>query len=188
MSILSTRSILNPTTMLRILVSKSINDKASCFILSDWANPSRIRTHISDQTLNTRSNIDSFVQLLGHHHGLTSTEVNLIGCVHLHGRSCVRKWCITFALFLLNLFNDILFPIEMRKYSFHILLVLKLHLLTIHSIEIGLELLSPLFKGSINCPIFFWLEGIDFLFPVNNQFKRNGLHPTSRKSLLHLFP
>ena len=51
--ILSTRSILNPATMLRILISKSINDKASCFILSDWTNPSRIRTHIGDQTLDT---------------------------------------------------------------------------------------------------------------------------------------
>ncbi|CIW16733.1 Uncharacterised protein [Mycobacterium tuberculosis] len=41
-----------------------------------------------------------------------------------------------------------------------------------------MKLFGSLFKDSINCPVFFWLEGIDFIFTVNDEFKGNGLNAT----------
>ena len=84
--ILSSRNIFNPTAMLGILFAKLVCDKVCRLGLGNRADTGRIRTHIGNQTLSsTCSKTDSFVELLGHHHGLTGSEIELIGRVHLHG-------------------------------------------------------------------------------------------------------
>ena len=108
-SILSTRSIFYPAAMLRIVTTKAFIDVACSFILSYRTNTSRIGTHIGNQTLNTCTNIDSFIELLGNHHGFTSTEVNLVSRIHLHRGSGIRKRSVSLAFFLINMIHHKVF-------------------------------------------------------------------------------
>ena len=41
------------------------------------------------------------------------------------------------------------------------------------------QLLIAFFEGRINSPVLFWLELVDFIFAIDNQFESNGLDTTS---------
>ena len=179
MGILGTRSIFHLTAMFRIFSTKFISNKASRFILRYWADPSRVGTHIRNQTLHARADINTFIKLLSYHHGLTSPEINLISGILLHRGSRVGQRSIASTLFLFDTVDSKVITLKMRQDFFDILVVGQLHLLAIHAIKASLELTSPFFEGSVNCPIFFRFEGVDFIFTVDNQLESNGLHPTS---------
>ena len=89
MGILSARSVLSLTAMFGIFGAKFIRDKACCFILRYWADTSRVGTHIGNKTLYARTDINPFIELLSHHHCLTSPEINLISGILLHRGSRV---------------------------------------------------------------------------------------------------
>ena len=165
--------------MFRIFSTKFIRNKASCFILRYWADPSRVGTHIGNETLHARADINTFIKLLSYHHGLTSSEINLISGILLHRGSRVGQRSIASTLFLFNAVNCKVISLKMRQDFFDILVIGQLHLLAIHTIKACLELTSPFLEGSVNCPVFFRFEGVDFIFTVDNQLEGDRLHPTS---------
>ena len=91
MGILGSRNIFDPAAMFGILFSKLIGDEFRGLRLSDRTNTGGIGTHIGNQTLYTTcSQADALIELLGHHHGLAGSEIELVGSIHLHGGSRVR--------------------------------------------------------------------------------------------------
>ena len=179
MSILSARSVFGLAAMFRIFSAKFIRDKACCFILRYWTDTSRVSTHIRNQTLYARTDVNPFIALLSQHHGLASTEINLISCILLHRGGRIGQRSIASTLFLFDAVDYKVITLEVRKDVFDLVVVSQLHFFTVHSIEAGLELTSSFLEGSVNCPVFFWFEGIDFIFPVDNQLECNRLNPTS---------
>ena len=179
MGILSARSVLGLAAMFGIFGAKFIRDKACCFILRHRADTSRVGTHIRNQTLYARTDINPFIELLSHHHGLTSPKINLISGILLHRGSRVGQRSIASTLFLFDTVDCKVITLEVRQDFFDLIVVSQLHLFTIHTIEAGLKLTSSFLEGSVNCPVFFWFEGIDFIFTVDNQLERDRLHPTS---------
>ena len=179
MCILSARSVLSLTAMFRIFSTKFIRDKACCFILRYWTDTSRVGTHIGNKTLYARTDINPLIELLSHHHGLTSPEINLISSILLHRGSRVGQRGIASTLFLFDTVDCKVITLEVRQNFFDIIVVGQLHLFTIHTIKAGLKLTGSFLEGSVNSPVFFWFEGIDFIFPVDNQLERDRLHPTS---------
>ena len=188
MGILSARSVLSLAAMFGIFSAKFIRDKACRFILRHRADTSRVGTHIRNQTLYARTDVNPFIELLSHHHGLTSPEINLICGILLHRGSRIGQRSIASTLFLFDAVDYKVITLEVRKDVFDLVVVRQLHLFTIHTVEAGLKLTSSFLEGSVNRPVFFWFKGINFILPVDNQLECDRLHPTSRQAFFDFLP
>ena len=179
MGILSARSVLSLAAMFGIFSAKFIRDKACCFILRYRTDTSRVGTHIRNQTLYARTDINPLIELLSNHHGLTCPEINLISGILLHRGSRVGQWSIASTLFLFDTVDSKVITLEVRQDFFNLVVVGQLHLFTVHTVKAGLKLTGSFLEGSVNSPVFFWFESVDFIFPVDNQLESDRLHPTS---------
>ena len=172
MSVLSPLRIFRFTgMMLRILFTIFFFNELSCFSFCCIRDPSRICTHIGNQTncaLFPKS--DPFIQLLCYHHGFSSTEVQLTSRFLLHITRGKWQCRISFAFLFLNFSHFKVLAVNSSCNFLHCFGIWQFFLLAIDTPEIRFELLGFLLEVSINAPVFFWHKITNFLFTINNHF------------------
>ena len=172
--------------LLTVAIGDKIRSGSHCLI----AKPQGIGTHIGNEAQGSLTlHIYAFVELLGDHHGLLGSHVQLPGSLLLQGRGGEGRCGGPLLLRLLHVGNGEGLAGNIGNDSIGLGLILQLPFLflTIIMGHKGAGLLQPV-QRHIKAPVFLWLEGPDLLLPVHHHPGGNALDTSGGKPSANLFP
>ena len=172
----------------QIFLSEIVGDIlcGSCFCFC--RDTDGVGSQIGDETRGTAlSDVDTFIQLLGNHHGLLGIEVQLVGCLLLQaagGEGCVGL----LQSGLVHDVRDLILPccklLQDRIIGF---LIRYIQFASLPGHQFGSKLLS-LHELCGYDPVLLGIEPEDLLLPVAYDLQCGGLYSSCGQSRLDLSP
>ena len=134
------------------------------------------------------AHILAFIEILGRAHGAAGREAELLGGFLLQGAGGERRGRILLPVALFDLGDDERPGPDRVHHRPGIGLGLQLGLVTRHLVEAGLEGLAVLGAERLDGPVLLRREGADLPLPLDDQPKRDGLHPAGGETGLDAVP
>src|SRR2546426_7413204 len=157
-----------------------------CFV----RNPSRIGTHVSDESDQAFfAQFHAFVEPLGDHHGALYAEAQLARGVLLQLTGGEWRSCVAPPLLTVHNTDDPIGLLQTRVDLLRVLAVGNFDLLFTLAQKPGVECRRPgCGEICINRPVFLLLEGLNFALALYDQPQSDGLHPAGGQATPDLVP
>src|SRR5215510_12688612 len=194
MRVLGARPRLLLTRLAQVAIPQVALDPAVDLRLGFSRDPGRVGPHVRDQACRTiTAQLDAFVQVLRQAHRLFRCVAETAGRVLLKRGGYVRRRRILAPPLLFDGYDAIFGAFQFADGGQSLGLGLELEFdvwlgQPAHEASFEPLLLALRRQDGVYRPGFLWREGPDLLFAVDDEAKRNRLHPSSTDPLLHLAP